>query len=94
MKVAMNHPGMWDDFLEAGRLDDTKQYLELERGRFDAINRKYFDGGLGTLLHEVLGPAVALLDSVLGTQLADCGGCGERELKMNAALSGPDNSKC
>jgi hypothetical protein len=91
MKVAMKHPGMWDDFLRASSLDATGQYLEIGRGAFDKINRQYFDGGLGTLLHEVLGPFVAAADAILGTNLADCGGCGERELKINNALSGPDN---
>jgi len=76
---------MWDDFVQAGALDGSRQYLDIERGRFDAINRKYFDGGLGTLLHEVLTPAVALVHAILGTNLGECGGCAERELKINSA---------
>lgn len=93
MKVAMKHPGMWDDFLKAGALDDTKQYLEIERGRFDGINRQYFDGGLGTLLHEVLAPAAKFADLVLGTDLQNCGGCGERELKLNDITEANEGNK-
>jgi hypothetical protein len=60
MKVAMERPGMWDDFLEAGKLDVTGEFLDISRERFSSINRKHFKGiKFGTVLHVVLAPAAA-----------------------------------
>jgi hypothetical protein len=84
VKVAMLHPGIWDEFIKRGVLDSSGEYLQIGRGDFDAISQKYFpDGGLGTVLHEVLAPVADFLDSFLGTKLGDCGGCAERELQLN-----------
>lgn len=77
----MAHPGMWDDFLRAGSLQGCE--LEISRENFEAVQGKYLKPGLGTALHAVLAPVVAVLDAVAGTGLADCGGCAERELKLN-----------
>jgi hypothetical protein len=62
--------------------------VAISRERFDELNAHYFKGvKLGTLLHQVLRPAVAVIDSMLPTNLSECGGCAGRELKMNAATN-------
>ena len=80
-EVAMNHPGMMDSFLAVSQIEG--QDLVLSRADFENINRKYLAGNVGTLIHEVAQPIAAALDAVLGTNLANCGACGGRELKMN-----------
>lgn len=88
MKVAMKHPGLWDDFLNAGTLDDTREFLSVTRGSFEGINKKHFGrDGAGTLFHKVIAPGVEIIDALFGTKLADCCGCAERELKLNDLTS-------
>jgi hypothetical protein len=83
----MNHPGMWQDFAKRGRIRGEE--LEIARTDFDAINQKYFgSNAIGSLLHKLFKPAVVFLDQVLGFNLEECGGCAERELKINSATGG------
>lgn len=82
-KVAMERPGLWDDFTRAGRIEGD--CLNIQRDEFDCLNRHWFQGPkLGTLLHAVLAPAAAVMDKTLGTDFAGCGARGGREIKMNA----------
>lgn len=83
--VCQKHPGMMNDFLKASKVEG--EYLLLPRHAFEKINTKYFGTGAGTVLHNILKPIVALPDVLFGTRLGSCGGCAERELKMNSALS-------
>lgn len=77
---------MWGDFLTAGKLSANLLELKISRAAFDGINRRYFGASApGTVLHEILKPAVAVVDAVAGTHLAECGGCASRELWLNAA---------
>ena len=79
---------MWGDFLAAGTLSANMITLEINRAAFDTITRRYFGPGApGTVLHEILKPAVAVIDSVAGTHLAECGGCASRELWLNSILT-------
>ena len=80
----MDHPGMWDDFFRSGQ--ETGIYLEIDRPAFDQIQAKHFPGGAGTVLHDLLAPGIELIDSILGTNFADCGGCAEREMGINSLL--------
>lgn len=85
-KVCMDYPGMWDDFWRAGKRDGD--CIELSRGAFNEINNKYLHGPkLGTALHLVLQPVAKIIDAAVGTRLQECGECGGRELKANAATA-------
>lgn len=81
--ASMNHPGMVSDFLRLGSVIDGSR-LDISRADFDAIMAKHCPGGLGNVIHEVLKPAVVVVDRVAGTDMANCGGCAERQLRMNA----------
>jgi hypothetical protein len=86
--IAMSRPGMWQDFLAVGKLAGDQ--LEISREDFDRLQEKWFPGlALGTVVHEALKPVVKIVDAVLGTDLKNCGGCAERQMKMNAATSSP-----
>jgi hypothetical protein len=87
----MKHPGMWDDFFKAGRARGL--CLEIDRPVFDHIQAKYFPGGAGTALHDLLAPGIELIDSILGTNFGDCGGCAEREMGINSVLHEPAGDK-
>jgi hypothetical protein len=81
----MKHPGMMDDFLKVGKISGGGSELDIDRSDFDEINRHYFKGAkLGSRLHSLLRPIVKASDSVFGTTLGDCGGCAEREMKLNS----------
>jgi hypothetical protein len=86
-KVAMKYPGMFQAFRMAGVLSDDRQTIEITREAFDELNAHYFKGAkLGTRLHELLRPIATIADALLGTELADCDGCAEREMKLNSAV--------
>lgn len=82
MQMAMPHPGMFGELLSAGRLTPDMRSLEISREDFDQITSRY-STGLGTALHTILKPVVAVADRVLKTNLTECGGCAMRELKLN-----------
>lgn len=83
--TSMSHPGMWSDFLTAGKLSGDKQTIEIAREDFDAINDRHFGPhAIGTVIHEVLKPAVKVVDRIAGTDLASCGGCAKRQLLINS----------
>jgi hypothetical protein len=85
--VCMNHPGMWQDFQKSSKVRGDE--LELSRTDFDSINQSYFGrNAIGSLLHKLFKPAAIVLDEVLGTNLQECGGCAERELKINDVTGG------
>lgn len=83
-EAARSHPGLWQDLLAQGKLSGDGRHLEMDRPAFDAVMEKYFRDGIGSAIHEVLAPAVKVADTLLGTDLANCGGCAERELKWNS----------
>jgi hypothetical protein len=83
-KTAMDYPGMFQEFLEAGRRDG--EHLLIEREQFVRLNQKFFTSQAGTIIHEVVAPVVKLLDGLLGTSLGNCGSCAEREMSINANL--------
>lgn len=81
--VAMSRPGMWSDFMAVGRIAGT--FLEISRADFDALQVKWFPGlALGTAIHDALKPIVRAVDRMAGTNLANCGGCAERQMRLNA----------
>lgn len=73
---------MWDAFFRLGQKDG--EYLEINRVNFDRIMASFFPNAPGSILHKILKPVIVVVDSVAGTNLQDCGGCAERELKLNA----------
>jgi hypothetical protein len=82
-QAAMGLPGMFDDFLSAGRIEGTG--LAISREAFDALQARWgLTGGIGSVIHTALAPAVKAIDAALGTDLKNCGGCAGRELKWNA----------
>lgn len=85
--ACMDRPGMFDAFLSQSKIHPDKQALDISRADFDAIMAKHCPGGLGNVIHEVLKPVVKVVDKVAGTDLANCGGCAERQLRMNAATA-------
>jgi hypothetical protein len=78
--------GMWHDFMHAGVCHGTE--VEISREEFDRIQANWFPGGLGNWVHQVLKPAVVVVDAVLGTEMKDCGGCAGRQVRLNAMVSG------
>ncbi|HWX18767.1 MAG TPA: hypothetical protein VN578_02565 [Candidatus Binatia bacterium] len=83
-KVSRGRDGMFQAFLACSELRGDR--LALRRDDFDRLQKEHLGGLLlGTAIHKAIAPAVAALDGVAGTNLADCGGCSERELKLNAA---------
>ncbi len=35
--VALDHPGLWDQLIEAGTLDATRHYIDIDEGIYDQI---------------------------------------------------------
>lgn len=82
MLITMPHPGMFGDCLAAGKLTPDMRFLDISREDFDRIAARY-STGLGTALHVILKPVVAIADKVLKTNLTECGGCAMRQIKLN-----------
>jgi len=72
---------MWDAFFRLGQKDG--EFLEISRVHFDRIMGRFFGNAPGTVLHKILKPVIAVVDSVAGTDLQNCGDCAERELRLN-----------
>lgn len=80
----MKKPGLWDDFLKAGKLDLLTMTVDIPKDEFCRINEKHFGkGALGAVIREVIKPVVKAIDHLAGTNLKECPGCALRELKLN-----------
>lgn len=81
-KASMGTPGLFQAAMEAGQL--RGDHLEISREAFDQLNDKFFHGiKVGSLVHAAFAKPVKLIDAVLGTDLANCGDCAVREIKLN-----------
>lgn len=80
-------PGYLDECVSAGTIEDGTLLLSDEA--FEFLRRKYSSGGLGDRVHDFLAPAVAVADKVLGTNLANCGGCKSRREWLNQHFPNP-----
>jgi hypothetical protein len=80
--IAMKHAGMWQAFLRMGEMQGDR--IAISRENFEQLNAYYFPGKKwGSIVHELLTPGVKVIDSLLGTNLAECGACAARELSLN-----------
>ncbi len=81
-KASMSIPGLFQAIVEAGKF--SGDHVELEREAFDKVNQKFFNGvRLGSLTHKAINPIATVLDFALGTNLAGCGDCASREIRLN-----------
>ena len=82
--AAMSKPGLFGQLLAAGEVSADQVTLQIGREAFDAIMaRHYGRGAMGNVLHELIQPVARLIDKAAQTQLADCGRCAERQIKLN-----------
>jgi len=51
--------------------------------RCQTVWQKKKPRGLGDVVHDLLAPAVKVIDKTLGTNLKGCGGCKKRREKLN-----------
>jgi hypothetical protein len=78
-------PGLWDDLISKGQIDLLTMTLDISKEAFDGVNRKHFGAvAIGTVVKEVIRPAVKIIDRLTGTNLSECAGCAMRELKLNS----------
>ena len=77
--------GYLEDVLAAGELVDGDRIV-FTPAAFAALHRKYSPPGLGDRLAKAAKPIAEGLDSVFGTNLADCDGCQQRQDALNRAF--------
>lgn len=82
--LCLKTPGLWQDFLAAGKRSKCGRFLTIERDDLDQINERRFKGPkLGTRLHDIIAPLARIVDRVAGSDLAGCAECAKREIKLN-----------
>ena len=76
-------PGYLDKCLAWGERQGDMVFFESEI--FDALRREYGSPrvGLGDLVAKVAQPVAVALDSLLGTNLKNCGSCADRRAALN-----------
>jgi len=67
------------------RLDSAGEFC-LSAAEWAALRKGAAPVGLGDIVASVAQPIARLSDSVLGTRLAECGGCKQRQARLNAAV--------
>lgn len=89
--TCQNLPKLWAALQKGGKIKGI--YLEISREEFVKAQEAYLPRGIkwGTVIHEVLKPATALIDKIVGTKITNCGGCAGRELKLNVKISAPNS---
>ena len=73
--------GYLDEILGAGRIDGDDLVIDVKRYR--ELVLKFSPPGLGDRVAAALKPLVEWADAALGTDLANCGGCAERQAALN-----------
>ncbi|MDB6026306.1 MAG: hypothetical protein JWM68_2529 [Verrucomicrobiales bacterium] len=69
------------DVLSAGTVDG--EMITFETRVYTALCQKYSPRGLGDVVANFAQPVARALDSVLGTNIQNCGGCKDRQETLN-----------
>lgn len=73
-------PGYLADVLASGTIDGD--WIELTPEQYDRIKATYTKG-LGDVVKMFAAPVAAVIDSVFGTELKECGACENRRIALN-----------
>lgn len=74
--------GYWEDCLSRGVVEEEDLVLTVEA--YEALRAKYTPpAGLGDRVARILKPIAGAIDALLGSDLKNCGGCAERQARLN-----------
>lgn len=81
-QIAKHRPeGYVEAVIDAGRLVNGR--VQLTEREYLRLRRRYSGIGLGDVLAVLFQPVARLLDRILGTRLAGCRSCAQRQRRLN-----------
>ena len=78
--------GFLADYLAHGIVSRDGAWLEIAQADYDRLVRFYSPNGAGDRLAAVLKPLAVVSDTLLGTALANCARCQQRQQRLNEVL--------